>query len=323
MTPELDTEAFLLDARRNARKLLSITIIVLVITILLILVFKLTTREDEGLGTSEKLNLELEAANIPTLNLGHYALWTVDTAGEYHFFKRFNFYQDQLVSLDGTELRTWKESAPHDIAKYVVTIEREGDRDEIPNSVIFLQATAKADVATLSQELVALDLAQASFLLASPSDGNSEVNEQSGIWFTKPNMQESGLQLPALAIGNWIWEARVQDSSGHDLLIGKFSQNAGYDNFDDYAAQAGQSPPFPGQDFLRNLPDGLTGPLNLANGKYQVIISLEPYLGEADFTGEEMFMPILSADIDPGQAVHESVQLQIEQEPIVLNIRVL
>ncbi len=322
MSPETNTKALLSDFQRNYRKIIAIATAIMLITITVFIVLKIESPISDP-ESADQLQLQLNGAHIPTLNLGHYVLWIVDNQGEYHFFKRFNFYQGELVSLDGSKLTTWQEEAPPDISKFVVTIEREGDRDEIPNSVILLQGAPSEGVASLRQELLAFDKVQGSFILASPSDGNNEVNEQSGLWFVEPSQKKASLSLPPINLGNWIWEARIQSTMGIDLLIGRFSSASGYDNFDDYSALNGDSLAYPGQDFFINLPQNMAGPVNLANGSYRVIISLEPNLADSDFTGDTVFMPVLSAEVAPGQAVHEPVQLQLIEDTIELTIQVL
>ena len=58
------------------------------------------------------------------------------------------------------------------------------------------------------------------------------------------------------------------------MTSGTFDQGDMADNFDDYSSSDEAAPPFPGEDYLTNAPDGLTFPTDLAGAA--AVISIEP-----------------------------------------------
>jgi len=70
-------------------------------------------------------------------------------------------------------------------------------------------------------------------------------------------------------------------------------------------------PPFPGEDFLANLPSGVSAPVNLADGSSLAVLTIEPNLGGADPTGAGPFsIKPLKSMIAAGQADHASVGME-------------
>jgi hypothetical protein len=67
-------------------------------------------------------------------------------------------------------------------------------------------------------------------------------------------------------------------------------------------------PPFPGEDFLANLPAGVTSPVDLADGSSMIVLTVEPHLGGIDPTGSGPFSikPLLVAvpsDAEPMMSI--------------------
>ncbi|GAB6282696.1 MAG: hypothetical protein STSR0008_14420 [Ignavibacterium sp.] len=117
--------------------------------------------------------------------------------------------------------------------------------------------------------------------LATPTDGNNDINEKSGIWFVDSistvGGPKQGLKLPELYNG-WIYVGWVKIGD-HFISTGKFQTTVGADlNIDDITSYGGNSPgfSFPGEDFLNNAPTGLIFPLDLSGSS--VFISIEPNL---------------------------------------------
>ncbi len=110
------------------------------------------------------------------------------------------------------------------------------------------------------------------YILATPTDGADDTNENSGVWFLDPTGGPSaGLSLPTLPAG-WAYEGwAVID--GTPISTGTFTSSTGNDKNAPYSGTA-MAPPFPGEDLLENAPSGVTFPTDLA-GK-TIVISVEP-----------------------------------------------
>lgn len=266
----------------------------------------------------EATTLVFDARNIPTLQLGHYALWSIDEDGAYKFLKRFNSVNDELVSLDGSKLEELIIADINFPKEFMVTIEEEGDRDEEPG-LTFVKSLLKENAADLRFEVTKPEI-QSSFILASPTDGNSTINEQSGLWFTN-NQKTGSLNLPKLPEG-FLFEARVvHKKSDTEMRIGSFEQIDEEDDLSIFSlTEKGFN--YPGEDFLTNLPENLEAPLNLANGDFQVIISIEPNIDGIDLTGEQIFCELFRADIPEGLEPYTSHPLQYSFIPTEINIKI-
>ena len=115
------------------------------------------------------------------------------------------------------------------------------------------------------------DFSEASgvYILGTPSDGDGN-NELSGIWFIDlPTAQ--GLDLPELPEG-WTYEGWLV-IDGVAVSTGRFTDPGAADDFAGYSGDQG-FPPFPGEDFVTNAPEGLEFPTDLTQAT--VVISVEP-----------------------------------------------
>ncbi|MFT7578639.1 MAG: hypothetical protein ACI9MR_000297, partial [Myxococcota bacterium] len=112
------------------------------------------------------------------------------------------------------------------------------------------------------------------------------TNDEAGIWFLEmgSNGPMVGLTLPVLPDG-WIYEGWAV-TQGTPLTTGRFSDPALADLASPYSDGG---PPFPGEDFLTDLPDGVTPPVNLVDGSSLAVISVEPNLDGVDPTGDAPF----------------------------------
>lgn len=318
------TSSDLKDLTDNSLRILLIIISAILISITILITAKLY--QNKNTSTPEDKSgviLELEANNFPTLQLGHYALWNLDQDGNYHFLKRFNSLNHKLISLDGTTLTRLQLENPITSASLntlVVTIEQEGDRDEKPNNLEFMRGKIEGKETTLKFDINIDPNDKNSFILATPTDGNLSINELSGIWFINEKLQDPTLSIPELKNIPFTYQARVVNTdTGTNLTIGNFVDPTSPDNFQNYSSDSlGFNTP--GEDFLRNISGELEPPLNLANGYYKVIVSVEPYYQENDFTGEGIFSEILSTNIPYGLAPHTSHYLNQTFEPITLTI---
>ena len=112
----------------------------------------------------------------------------------------------------------------------------------------------------------------------------------------------AGLDIPELPAG-WVYEGWVV-IDGQPVSTGRFLDPTGPDDFGGFSGPLG-NPPFPGEDFIVNAPDGLEFPLDL-RGAGTVVLTVEP----ADDDSPAPF-PIrpLAAPVPAGLEVPGSVEL--------------
>jgi len=161
--------------------------------------------------------------------------------------------------------------------KFVLSIEPTNDSDPAPSDVKILggdfsgssSSLTVSDGAAIGTDFTA---STGSYILATPTDGGMDTDENSGVWWLDPSAGPGpGLSVPTLPAG-WVYEGwAVID--GTPVSTGTFSSVSGADNGASYSGSAG-GPPFPGEDFLNNAPGGLSFPVDLA-GK-TIVISVEP-----------------------------------------------
>ncbi|MCR9153642.1 MAG: hypothetical protein NXI09_05995 [Bacteroidetes bacterium] len=183
------------------------------------------------------------------------------------------------VDADGNPSQTSFSLNADDLAAastYVLTIEPSPDPDPSPSSVHILAGDFSSDMASLNTAHAAaigsdFTSASGSFILATPTDGGSMTDELSGIWWLDPAGPSAGLELPVLAEG-WAYEGWVV-INGQALSTGTFTSASGSDEAATYSGTMA-GPPFPGEDFLLNAPQGLSFPTDLSGTT--AVISIEP-----------------------------------------------
>ncbi len=161
---------------------------------------------------------------------------------------------------------------------YILTIEPAEDPDPAPSDVHILAGEFTESTAAISVEHEAAlgnDFLSSSgkYILATPTDGGSDTDELSGVWWLDPiSGPSAGLNLPVLPKG-WKYEgwAVINDQP---VSTGTFLSVEGSDDFSGFSGLDAPAPDFPGEDFLQNAPEGFTFPTNLNGGK--VVISIEP-----------------------------------------------
>ncbi len=265
------------------------------------------------------ITLTLKSDSFPTLQLGHYALWNITPSGQYQFLKRFNSVEGQLVSLNKDNLTTLDIDTDTEITELTVTIEKEGDRDQVPNNFELMRGPFINSKAYLEFN-VETPVQDSNFVLATPSDGNLTINELSGVWFVDNKLENGSLSLSEINKPNFTYQAIITNTQTDEvLMIGRFRNPKSSDDFQNYSLNS-KVFNYPGEDFLRNLPEGLEPPLNLSNGNYHVIISLEPFISGSDFTGEAVFLELFNTHIPSNLSPHTSQALDYTFKPIVLSI---
>jgi hypothetical protein len=159
---------------------------------------------------------------------------------------------------------------------YVLTIEPRPDNDPAPSDVHILAGDFSGSSVNLSvshSSAIGTDFTAATgdYILATPTDGAMNTDENSGLWWLNPTGPSAGLDLPTLPAG-WIYEGWVV-IDGQPISTGRFSTPDGADDLSVYSG-ATAGPPFPGEDFLQNAPSGLTFPVDLS--EKTAVISVEP-----------------------------------------------
>ncbi len=191
---------------------------------------------------------------------------------------------DMPAGVGGTEVRLALTAEPEGATAVIVTVET--DQDPAPSASRVLAGPIADGQATLTVGdplAIGVDFGDAAgtYILATPTDGDgSAENERSGIWWTFIPRAQS-LFLPELPEG-WIYEGwqiidEVAVSTGtFTVLFGEPDHAAPYSG-----PQAG--PPFPGEDFLQNAPEGLTFPHDLRGTEVAISVESVPDTGPGSF----------------------------------------
>jgi hypothetical protein len=250
--------------------------------------------------------LRLSVTQLAPLDGSFYEVWVVKGPRKYSAGS-FNVSPGgALVDGFGHRARFFSPIAPSTADAVVVTIEPMPDADPGPSGIVILAGDPGRHLARLSFP-VDLSSIGGSFILATPTDSVS-TNETAGIWFLDPAAGPGpSLELPALPPG-WVWEAWGV-TQGTPLSTGRFISASGADSMAPFSGP-NPGPPFPGEDFLTNLPAGIAAPVNLADGSSLAVLTIEPDLAGIDPTGAGPFsIKPLKGAIPVGQADHVSVEL--------------
>jgi len=241
-----------------------------------------------------ELSLTLQGLE-PLLNGFHYEAWAL-VGGQALPAGKFNLdAQGRMVELNGRVLANGSLQQSRDIrsaSAIVITIEPTNDVDSAPTATHVLAGAVQNNAATLSVSApMALGndftAAAASYVLATPTDSDN-TNERSGVWFLSlaSGAPAAGLTLPALPAG-WIYEGWAV-VNGRPLTTGRFLNARAADNAAPFSGPL-TGPPFPGEDYVRNAPAGLTFPLDLRGATIAITIEPEPDDAAAPFA----FKPLL------------------------------
>jgi hypothetical protein len=264
---------------------------------------------------SRPYRVDIDASGLEPLDGAFYEVWVVSgerkiSAGSFNVDAEGN-----LVDGFGHEARFSSQRDPATADAIVVTIEPLPDADPGPSGIIVLAGAPKAKKGTAKLKFpVKFADASGSFILATPTDAVAN-DETAGIWFLDPATGPGpSLTLPTLPSG-WVYEGWGV-TQGTPLSTGRFMTAAGADDSSAFSGPLA-GPPFPGEDFLANLPAGVTGPVNLADGSSMAVLTVEPYLDGSDPTGSGPFSikPFITV-IPAGQADHTSVALSLDTSTV-------
>jgi hypothetical protein len=256
---------------------------------------------------SRAFQIHLKTHQLTHLDGAFYELWTVFgsqklSAGAFNVDAN-----GTLVDGFGHPARFFSTRNPAHADALVVTVEPSPDPDLGPSGIAILAGSPHRHRASLSFP-ADLSSVSGSFILATPTD-QSTSDETSGLWFLDPTTGPGpSLSLPTLPSG-WVWEGWGV-TQGVPLSSGRFTQASGADLSAQFSGPL-PGPPFPGEDFLNNLPAGVASPVNLADGSSLAVVTIEPDLHGVDPTGPGPFSikPLVGA-IAQGVADHTSIPLQ-------------
>ncbi|CAL2079181.1 anti-sigma factor [Tenacibaculum sp. 190524A02b] len=163
-------------------------------------------------------------------------------------------------------------------SKFVLSVEPSNDTDPAPANTKILAGDFSSNSASISSTGIVADFKSATgkYILATPTDG-ADNNERSGVWFldVSGGSPATGLILPKLSAG-WKYEGWVV-IDGKPVSTGTFTDAAMADDnaaTSTFKGDMGNGPAYPGEDFIKNAPTGLTFPTDL-RGK-TVVVSVEP-----------------------------------------------
>jgi len=163
--------------------------------------------------------------------------------------------------------------------KFVLSIEPTIDTNPAPSNTKILAGDFSGINASVNSDIVA-DLSSASgkYILATPTDGGSNTDEFSGVWFldNSSGSAMTGLTLPTLALG-WKYEGwavinGIPVSTGTFTDASMADENAATSPF---KGNMGNGPGYPGEDYIQNAPTGLTFPTDLKG--MTIVVSVEPF----------------------------------------------
>jgi len=253
-----------------------------------------------------RFEIRLDVSRLEPLSGAFFEVWAVH--GERKISAGgFNVDEDgNLVDGFGHEAVFTSPRDPARADAIVVTIEPLPDPDPGPSGIVVLEGAPDGDRARLRFP-VRLGRIAGTFILATPTDA-STTNESAGVWFLDPAAGPGpSLTLPALPDG-WVWEGWGV-TQGVPLSTGRFTSASGADDAAPFSGPLA-GPPFPGEDFLANLPTSISPPVDLADGSSVIVLTIEPDLDGVDPTGDAPFSikPLIGA-VPAGAAAHTSLPL--------------
>lgn len=246
---------------------------------------------------------------LPVVNGGHYELWFERAEGGGSRLAAFTVLPGgALLTLSGEPVQSFPvvESPPPGSTLFL-TVEPGATLAEKRSNRVLLRSTLSGPEVTWEPVLPSLKGKHVATLL-SPTDATAP--DTTGLWFVRPaggqGKTAAGLQLPALNNG-WAYGGFVTTSGGTTLSMGLFPDPKKADASTPFSGGK-KGLAFPGEDFVQHAPEGVKFPLNLADGRSQITISLEP-----DFAKDssEPFLSVLRIRIPYQQKPNEAFVLSV------------
>ncbi len=289
---------------------------------LVILITFSSCAQNNNYGNKISYDVKFSFEKLPELFQGHYEAFAANNIENISLGKFIVNKEGQMYSFPDNKKLTGnilKSDANIKSFDYIqITIEDEKDQKKEPSPAKILEAIIEEEISQAPLEFKAIDLTQisGSFELKTPTDADLN-HETSGIWFykvTKTGKEKETLNLPPTPFG-WIYEAWIFKDIEF-LSIGKFGDVHEKD-FDNPYSGYTQNVKFPGEDLIRFAPEGFEFPLNLADGKTKVIITLEPWNGEKKPGGDNPFrFKILEKKIPKNQKPSQEIKLEVVKDTI-------
>jgi hypothetical protein len=241
--------------------------------------------EEEAMeeGATEDEGDAMEEASVPIVQLQFAGLPELGDASVYEGWAiidgapvstgRFTVDADGMqFDDDGNEVDHFAVDATPASA-FVLTLEPTVDDDPAPSEIHLLGGDVVDGTALLSIDHptaigTTFDAAAGSVEVVVPTAPDNGI-DTAGIWFFSDGA--GSLTLPELPIG-WVYEGwAVFD--GIPVSTGRFTDPNMADDFNGFSGD-GSSPATPGEDFIRNAPEGLEFPRSAADAT--VVVSVEP-----------------------------------------------
>jgi hypothetical protein len=249
----------------------------------------------QGVSSGPIADLSLQLDKLPSNKGDHYEIWLRNLEGGEQPIGYFKVMDGgSLVTLAGDPFTALSLlDVPRSGATLLVAVEKGDSPVSERSERIVLQGSFKETSVELKAVLPEIKGDQVA-LLANPTLTKSKG--VAGLWFTKDaNGVVSGLNLAKLPAG-WKYGVFVVTDKSGKFFLGMFS-DANKADEKSYFGGKKTSWSVPGEDFVANAPKGVKFPLELNDGKTQVIVSVEPEYRE--FLGNDVkpFLPILQMRI--------------------------
>ena len=229
--------------------------------------------EEEAMEEGSVPIVQLQFAGLPELgDASVYEGWAI-VAGEPVSTGRFTVdAEGTQFDDDGNEVDHFAVDATAASA-FVLTLEPTVDDDPAPSDIHLLGGDVVDGTAQLSIDHptaigTSFDAAAGSVEVVVPTAPDNGI-DTAGIWFFKDGA--GSLTLPELPAG-WVYEGwAVFD--GIPVSTGRFTDPNMADDFNGFSGDE-SGPATPGEDFIRNAPEGLEFPRSAAGAT--VVVSVEP-----------------------------------------------
>ncbi|RKZ14489.1 hypothetical protein DRQ17_07570 [bacterium] len=271
---------------------------------------------------SDKRKVEVWFRGLKRLEMGHYELWvSMGTGREERNVSMgvFNFNEAGTLTYNRGHVRsnifTTHENIS-DAREIFVTIEEEWDPDPGPSNITVMRGRIVDGEANLSFPYNK-SLVSGYYVIEVMSMENPSINYySSGIWFGN-NRSEILLNLPEAPTG-WIYQGRIIVNDSIYLDMGRFKRVDSKDDSNRFVYDPELVPDFPGEDYIYNREHvkGVLFPVNLTDGKKELLITLEPWYWGRDPTGEgPFFIEIVRGNI-PIVPYHTMVPVTVTYEKL-------
>ncbi|MFB6262848.1 MAG: hypothetical protein ABEL76_04375 [Bradymonadaceae bacterium] len=277
---------------------------------------------DKKKKKKQRTKVEWNVNNLSPLDKGNYEGWLVGSDGKVHSTGKFDINaKGNLVDKKDKALddNVFKANSKVDSPRAaVITVEPKNDSNKGPSNSKFLAGEfsgGSADLTVGDSRAIgsSFDGAETTYILATPTNGDG-TNEKAGIWFLDPSggSKSRGLNnnAPDLTdVSGWTYEGWVvfETSSGNmrPVSTGKFDNPNKADEAAPYSgSQMNRALGFPGEDFLKNAPSGLSFPQDLND--HNVVISVEP---KPDPTEKPFALKPIAGSIPSDAGDHEALTI--------------